>query len=152
MTDQKNSITYQINSLQEQISLIEYQISKTSIIAPIDGIVLVKFVEQNEILGVGRPLMRLANLEEMTLKAYVNTEQLKDYKIGQIVDVFAEYGAEGKKEYQGKISWISSESEFTPKTIQTQDERANLVYAVKVLVKNTDGMLRIGMYGGFKNQ
>lgn len=150
LTNQNNSLVFQIDALEEQVKLIEYQISKSTIKAPIDGVVLVKFVEQNEMVGAGRPLMRIADLQHMTLKAYLNTEQLKDLKIGQKVTVFAEYGAEGKKELPGSITWISSESEFTPKTIQTQDERANLVYAVKVAVDNKDGLLRIGMYGGFK--
>jgi HlyD family secretion protein len=85
----------------------------------------------------------------MFLKAYVNASQLTDIKLGQTVKVFGEFGESDNRPYDGKITWISGKSEFTPKTIQTQDERANLVYAVKIAVKN-DGYLKIGMYGGFK--
>ncbi|MDA8595357.1 HlyD family efflux transporter periplasmic adaptor subunit [Flavobacteriaceae bacterium] len=148
LTNLKTSLDFQINALDNQIDLLSYQIDNCSIKAPFDGTVLVKFAEANEVVGPGQPLMRVANLKEMTLRAYVTTEQLKDLAIGKKVTVFADYGKDGEKTLQGEISWISPSSEFTPKTIQTQDERANLVYAVKVKVKN-NGLLRIGMYGGF---
>lgn len=144
----KESLEYQIIALSEQIKRIDYQINKCTIISPITGIVMVKFMEESEIANPGRVILKVANLENMILRAYVNTEQLKNLQIGKDVSVFADYGTDGKKELKGKISWISSESEFTPKTIQTQDERANLVYAIKVKVKN-NGLLKIGMYGGF---
>jgi len=145
----KKSLNSQINALEKQIYLLNYQIDNCTIRAPFKGNVLVKFAEAHEVVAPGQPLMRVANLDEMTLRAYVNTEQLKDLAIGNEVEVFADYGKEEKKTLQGEITWISPSSEFTPKTIQTQDERANLVYAVKVKVKN-NGLLRIGMYGGFK--
>jgi HlyD family secretion protein len=98
--------------------------------------------------GVGKPLFKLANVNEMILRAYATADQLAKLQLGQEVTVYGEFGKSEQRSYKGKITWISSKSEFTPKTIQTQDERANLVYAVKVSVPN-DGYLKIGMYGGF---
>ena len=144
-----NSVNAQSKTIDVQLAQIEDQIEKCNIKSPIDGTVLVKYAEPGEMAGMGKPLFKIANLNDMTLKAYVTSDQLAGLKIGQQVKVLAEMGETEHKEYSGKITWISGKSEFTPKTIQTQDERANLVYAVKISVKN-DGYLKIGMYGGFK--
>lgn len=116
------------------------------IVTPIKGTVLEKYVEQGEFVSVGKPLFKMADTEAMYLRAYVTSAQLQNIKLGQKVKVFADYGDGQRKAYDGTISWISSRSEFTPKTILTDDERADLVYAVKVAIKN-DGFVKIGMYG-----
>ena len=140
-----SAIDAQFAALEVQKEQLEDQIHRCSIKSPIDGIVLVKYVEEGEFVTMGKPLFKVANLNELILRAYLTSDQLKDIKLNQKVRVMSEYGVEDTKEYEGTITWISSKSEFTPKTIQTQDERANLVYAVKVAVKN-DGFLKIGMY------
>jgi HlyD family secretion protein len=117
--------------------------------APIAGTVLEKYVERGEFVTIGKPLFKMADVQNMYLRAYVTSNQLKDLKIGQKVKVFADFGDKQKKTYEGTIAWISSRSEFTPKTILTDDERADLVYAVKVAIKN-DGFVKIGMYGEAK--
>jgi HlyD family secretion protein len=127
---------------------IKEQIANCNVSSPISGTVLVKYAEQGEMTGMGKPLFKIAAIENMILRAYVTGDQLARLKIGENAQVYAEFGAAEKKPYDGKIIWISSKSEFTPKTIQTQDERANLVYAVKLSVPN-DGYIKIGMYGGF---
>ena len=119
---------------------------KCHIVTPIKGTVLEKYVEQGEFVSVGKPLFKMADTEAMYLRAYVTSAQLQNIKLGQKVKVFADYGDGQRKAYDGTISWISSRSEFTPKTILTDDERADLVYAVKVAIKN-DGFVKIGMYG-----
>ena len=106
-------------------------------------------MERGEFVAVGKPLFKMADTQEMFLRAYVTSAQLQNIKLGQKVKVFADYGDGQKKEYDGTISWISSRSEFTPKTILTDDERADLVYAVKVAIKNDD-FVKIGMYGEMK--
>ena len=122
---------------------------KCHIVTPIKGTVLEKYVEQGEFVSVGKPLFKMADTEAMYLRAYVTSAQLQNIKLGQKVKVFADYGDGQRKAYDGTISWISSRSEFTPKTILTDDERADLVYAVKVAIKN-DGFVKIGMYGEVK--
>ena len=122
---------------------------KCHIVTPIKGTVLEKYVEQGEFVSVGKPLFKMADTEAMYLRAYVTSAQLQNIKLGQKVKVFADYGDGQRKEYAGTISWISSRSEFTPKTILTDDERADLVYAIKVAIKN-DGFVKIGMYGEVK--
>ncbi len=122
---------------------------KCHIISPTKGTILEKYVEQGEFVSVGKPLFKIADTEAMKLRAYVTSAQLQNVKIGQQVKVFADYGNGQRREYAGIISWISSRSEFTPKTILTDDERADLVYAVKVAIKN-DGFVKIGMYGELK--
>lgn len=144
-----NAIDAQIQTIDVQITQLEDQIENCIVTSPIDGTVLVKYAEKGEMAAMGKPLFKIADIDNMILKAYVTSEQLAHLQLGQDVTVLAEFGAEETKEYSGRITWISSKSEFTPKTIQTQDERANLVYAVKISVKN-DGYLKIGMYGGFK--
>ena len=142
------AINAQIVTQRVQIEQIEDQMDKCKIRVPIDGTLLVKYSEVGEMTGVGKPLFKLANVNEMILRAYVTADHLAELKLGQEVAVYGEFGKTEQRSYNGKITWISSKSEFTPKTIQTQDERANLVYAVKVSVPN-DGYLKIGMYGGF---
>ncbi|MDW7693594.1 HlyD family efflux transporter periplasmic adaptor subunit [Flammeovirgaceae bacterium SG7u.111] len=144
-----SSIDAQVNTIDVQIAQVEDQLGKCKVKSPIDGTVLVKYAEEGEMTATGKALFKIADMDNMILKAYVTSDQLTNLKIGQEIKVLAEFGKEENKEYQGKVTWISSKSEFTPKTIQTQDERANLVYAVKVAVPN-DGYLKIGMYGGVK--
>lgn len=140
------SITDESSALQLQIQQIEDQLQKCKILSPITGTVLVKYAEQGELAAPGKALLKIADLDHMFLRAYITSSQVSQVKIGQEVKIFADFGEEGTREYAGTISWISSKSEFTPKTIQTKDERANLVYAVKAAVAN-DGFLKIGMYG-----
>jgi HlyD family secretion protein len=121
-------------------------LQKCHIVTPTQGTVLEKYVERGEFVAVGKPLFKLADVQQMYLRAYVTSAQLQNIRLGQQVKVFADYGNQQRKEYPGTVSWISSRSEFTPKTILTDDERADLVYAVKIAVKN-DGYLKIGMYG-----
>ena len=141
------AIDAQVEAMDAQIDLVDDQLARSTITSPIDGTVLVKFAEAGELTGMGKPLFKIANLNQMILRAYVTADQLPQLQTGQALKILAEFGEEEKREYKGKITWISSKSEFTPKTIQTQDERANLVYAVKIAVPN-DGLLKIGMYGG----
>ena len=132
-----------------QVSQLRDQLRKCHIITPTKGTVLEKYVERGEFVSIGKPLFKIADTENMYMRAYVTSAQLQNIKIGQQVKVFADYGNNQRKEYQGTISWISSRSEFTPKTILTDDERADLVYAIKVAIKN-DGFVKIGMYGQVK--
>jgi len=134
-----------VSTLEVQIEQIEDQLKKCKIVNQIDGTILVKYTEVNELAMPGKALYKIADLENMIFKAYITSSQLTKLKIGQNVRVFADFGEE-TREYEGKVIWISNKSEFTPKTIQTKDERDNLVYAVKISVKN-DGFLKIGMYG-----
>lgn len=143
------AIDAQNNAIDVQVDQLNDQISRCQVKSPIDGSILVKYTEQGEFVNLGKPLFKVADMGNMVLRAYVTAQQLKDLRINQKVKVLAEFGADETKEYEGEITWISDKSEFTPKTIQTQDERANLVYAVKVSVKN-NGFLKIGMYGGLK--
>ena len=143
------AIDAQNNAIDVQVDQLDDQISRCQVKSPIDGSILVKYTEQGEFVNLGKPLFKVADMENMVLRAYVTAQQLKDLRINQKVKVLAEFGADETKEYEGEITCISDKSEFTPKTIQTQDERANLVYAVKVSVKN-NGFLKIGMYGGLK--
>lgn len=137
----------QMATADVQVSQLQDQLRKCHVTTPAQGTVLEKYVEQGEFVSVGKPLFKVADVGQMFLRAYVTSVQLQHIKIGQQVKVFADYGDGGKKGYDGKVSWISSRSEFTPKTILTDDERADLVYAVKVAVKG-DGYIKIGMYGG----
>lgn len=141
------SLTWQGSSVVTQVAQVEDQLARCHILSPISGTVLAKFVEQGELVGVGQQLFRVADMEHMYIRAYITSEQLGQVKLGQKVKVYSDYGNDERKEYPGTVTWISDRSEFTPKTILTKDERANLVYAVKIAVKN-DGYLKIGMYGG----
>lgn len=141
-----DGISDDVATLQVQIEQLEDQLAKHRLTAPQNGTVLAKIAKVNELTTVGKPLYKIADLQNITFRAFVTSAQLTQLKIGQNVRVFADFGEKKRREYKGTISWISDKSEFTPKTIQTQDERANLVYAVKITVKN-DGYLKIGMYG-----
>ena len=135
--------------LQIQIEQINDQLNKSKIINPVEGTVLTRYAKQNEVTAGGKALYKIADLSTMTLRAYVNGDQLGQIKLGQKVKVYVDKGEGEQKELSGEIYWVSSKAEFTPKTIQTKDERANLVYAIKVRVIN-DGYLKIGMYGEVK--
>ena len=143
------ALNRQMNATEAQISQLREQLKKCRIVAPQSGSVLEKYVERGEFVAIGKPLFKMADMEEMYLRAYVTSAQLQDIKVGQQVKVFADYGGGQKKTYPGTVSWISGRSEFTPKTILTDDERADLVYALKIRVKN-DGYIKIGMYGEVK--
>lgn len=144
----KNTASINDNSasLEAQIAALDDRIAKCHIIAPTNGTVLVKYAEASELATVGKPLMKIANLEKIYLRAYFTSDQLANIRLGDTVKVIADFGGDEQHEYEGRIAWISSESEFTPKNIQTKDSRANLVYAVKIAVKN-DGRLKIGLAG-----
>ena len=151
---QISSLSTNTNALNKQMAATDVQTSqlldllqKCHIVTPIK--VLEKYAENGEFVTIGKPLFKIANMEQMFIRAYVTSAQLKDIKVGQQAKVFADYGDGQKKEYAGTVSWISSKSEFTPKTILTEDERADLVYAIKVSIKN-DGYVKIGMYGEVK--
>ena len=143
------TLSAQVTATDAQIDVLQNQLGKCHIVAPVRGTVLEKYAEQNELAVVGKPLFKIADIENMYLKAYITSSQLTDVKIGQKVRVFADFGGNDRKEYDGTITWISQRSEFTPKTILTNDERADLVYAIKIAVKN-DGYIKIGMYGEMK--
>lgn len=142
----RSSINESALALQYQKEQIEEQIRKSSIKSPISGTVLLKYAEQGEYATPGKPLFKMANLNDIYLRSYFTASQLAHINIGQEVTVIADFGGNEQYEYVGKIIWIAQESEFTPKSIQTQDTRANLVYAVKIAVKN-DGRLKLGQYG-----
>ena len=171
---QVDDIGYQIATLQRQLSAANEQVSTANqsidgqsagfdaqirqvddmmqqavITSPINGIILSKYAETGEFAVPGRALFKVADVSDMKLRAYITADQLTGLKIGQKVKVYADQGENGRKEYDGTVSWISSEAEFTPKTIQTRDERSNLVYAIKITVHN-DGLIKRGMYGDVK--
>jgi HlyD family secretion protein len=150
-----NTNTSTINSNAEairvQISALDDRIAKCRVASPISGTVLVKYAQEGELATVGKPLVKIADLNNIYLRAYFTSDQLSRIKIGDEVTVTADFGGEERYDYEGRIAWISAESEFTPKTIQTADTRANLVYAVKIAVEN-DGRLKIGLAGEVKLQ
>lgn len=145
----KSSISDNAGAINYQAEQIDEQIAKSTIPSPITGTVLTKYAEPGEFATPGKPLCRLANLNNIYLRAYFTAERLAEIKIGQKVTVIADFGGDAQFEYPGTITWIAQESEFTPKSIQTNDSRANLVYAVKVAVKN-DGRIKLGQYGEVK--
>ena len=159
----RNQIQSNNSSLEKQISAIQAQkqgvmaqkrqleekINNTQVFSPLQGTVLEKYVEQGEFVSIGKPLFKVADTNKMFMRAYITSEQLKSIKVGRKATVFADYGNEQKKQYNGVVTWISSRSEFTPKTILTDDERADLVYAIKIQFTN-DGYAKIGMYGEVK--
>ena len=146
---QNRSILSEGKPLQKQAAQLDDQLSKSKIVNPVSGIVLTKYAEQGEITAAGKALYKIADLSEMTLRAYITGTQLSQVKLKQPVTVLVDDGKENYRSYPGVITWISDKAEFTPKTIQTKEERANLVYAIKVKVHN-DGYLKIGMYGEVK--
>lgn len=143
------SLNAQMGTTDVEKLQVADQLRKCHIISPITGTVLEKYAEKGEFASIGKPLFKMADTQHMYLRAYLTSAQLKEVKVGQRVKVFADYGNGQRKAYEGQVTWISSESEFTPKTILTDDERADLVYAVKIAVKN-DGYVKIGMYGEVK--
>lgn len=149
LTITKQGLLAEINPLKIQIEQVQDQINKSIIKNPVDGIVLSRYSKQNEITATGKALYKIADLSMLTLRAFVTGNQLPQLKLGQSIKVYVDKGEGEQKELNGEVYWISSKAEFTPKTIQTKDERANLVYAIKVRVKN-DGYLKIGMYGEVK--
>jgi HlyD family secretion protein len=143
---QKEAASAEMATLDAQVRQVEETLSKCYIISPLSGTVLVKFAEAGEITSMGKPICKMANLDELELKVYISGDQLPYLKIGQTVDVLIDRNQKEFTKLQGTVSWISSKAEFTPKTIQTKKERVNLVYAAKVRVPN-DGTLKIGMPG-----
>lgn len=141
------SLNSQMTAAEIQRRQVIDQLRKCHITSPITGTVLDKYAEQGEYATVGKPLFKIADVSNMELRAYVTAARLNSIKTGQHVRVYADDGEDGRREYPGVITWIADKAEFTPKTIQTRDERANLVYAVKISVKNKDGLIKIGMYG-----
>ena len=144
---QRSGINSEAGPLSIQIQQINDQLEKSVIINPVNGTVLTKFAEAEEMANVGKPLYSIADLSTISLRAYITGDQFSTIKLGQTVNVFVDDSSGKTKQYKGTVTWINNKAEFTPKTIQTKDERANLVYAIKVKVKN-DGTLKIGMYGG----
>ena len=146
---QRSGISADVQPLYFQIEQLDYQIEKSKIINPVNGTVLTKFDEANEMATTGKPLYSIADLSNIILRAYITGKQFSAIKLGQKVKVIVDDTTGKSKYYEGIIEWISGKAEFTPKTIQTKDERANLVYAIKIRVKN-DGGLKIGMDGEVK--
>jgi len=144
-----DALNKQMAATDVQVNQLRDQLQKCHIYTPAAGTVLEKYVERGEFVAAGKPLFKVADTRQMYLRAYVTSAQLQHIKVGQTVKVFADYGNGQRKAYDGRVSWISSRSEFTPKTILTDDERADLVYAVKIAVKS-DGYIKIGMYGEVK--
>lgn len=140
------SINEQGSTVEVQMREINEQLKKSLIVNPVKGTVLTKYAEQFEMTSPGKPLYKIADLSVIILRAYITGDQLHQVKLDQTVKVYTDDGKGGYRETPGVITWISDKSEFTPKTIQTKNERANLVYAIKINVKN-DGYLKLGMYG-----
>lgn len=143
------SLNEQSNAISVQLAIVQDQLQRCRIVNPIDGTVLTKYAMQNEMTLPGKALYKIANMNTIILRAYISGSQLSQIKLGQQAKVLVDAPDDGYKEYSGTIGWVSDKAEFTPKTIQTKDERANLVYAVKINVKN-DGFLKLGMYGEVK--
>ena len=148
LSNSDESLSWQGSSVGLQIAQVDDQLSKCYISSPINGTVLTNYAEAGELASVGKPLFKVADMDKIYLRAYITSDQLANVAIGTKATVYADYGNK-EKAYPGEVIWVSQQSEFTPKTILTKDERANLVYAIKIKVKN-DGDLKIGMYGGVK--
>ena len=144
-----DALDRQMEAADVQREQILDQLEKCHVRTPANGTVIEKYVERGEFVATGKPLFKMADTAHMYLRAYVTSAQLQHIRIGQKAKVYADYGQGQKREYAGTVTWISSRSEFTPKTILTDDERADLVYALKVAVKN-DGYIKMGMYGEVK--
>lgn len=149
LNSSNRNVSGQADALEAQIEQIRDRIRKCVITSPVAGTVLAKYSEAGEFAALGRALFKVADIDNIRLRAYITADQLTALKLGQQVRVFADQGSSGSKEYAGTLIWISDKAEFTPKTIQTRDERANLVYAVKIAVEN-DGLIKLGMYGDIK--
>jgi len=143
---QNRGILSEGKPLQKRADQLQEQLNRTNITNPVNGTVITKYAETGEITSNGKPLYKIADLSTLNLRAYVTGDQLPQIKLGQQVTVFVDSGSKNYRKLPGTVTWVSDKAEFTPKTIQTKDERANLVYAMKVKVKN-DGYLKIGMYG-----
>ena len=143
------SIADNAGAVENQIEQLDCRLADSQVKSPINATVIARYAEPGEYVAPGRPLLKIADLGNMHLRAYLTSEQLADVKLGQKVTVTADFGADSRFDYPGTVTWIASESEFTPKNIQTADSRANLVYAVKIAVKN-DGRLKLGGYGEVK--
>jgi HlyD family secretion protein len=143
---QNRSVLSEKEPLQKRVAQLEDQVSRSNVINPVGGTVLITYVHAGEVTGAGKPLYKIADLSYVLLRAYITGQQLPKVKLGQQVSVLVDDGEKTYKTYSGAITWISDKAEFTPKTIQTKEERANLVYAMKIKVPN-DGYLKIGMYG-----
>jgi len=143
---QNRSILSEADPLKKRVAQLQDQAQRANIVNPVSGTVITKYAEQGEITASGKALYKIADLSSLNLRAYISGVQLPLVKLGQTVKVLIDAGEKKSKEYSGTITWIADKAEFTPKTIQTKEERANLVYAVKIKVKN-DGFLKIGMYG-----
>jgi len=146
---QINAVHKEMEVMERQIDLVDEQIKKSKIINPVNGTVLEKYVEESEIAAIGKALYKIARLDEIDLRVYISGAQLPSVKIGQKVTVLVDKDAKTNQEFEGKVIWISDQAEFTPKIIQTKEERVNMVYAVKVRVQN-DGTMKIGMPGEVK--
>lgn len=146
LSKSRSSISDNAAALHYQSAQISEQMLRSMIKSPVSGTVLEKYAEAGEFATPGKPLYKIADLNDIYLRAYFTSRQLADLKMGQKVTVIADFGGDSRFEYPGHIVWIARESEFTPKSIQTRDSRANLVYAVKIAVKN-DGRLKLGQYG-----
>lgn len=142
----RTSIDENASALDLRIAQIDDRLSKCRICSPVTGTVLARYAEAGELAVAGRPLMKVADLDHLYLRAYFTSDQLAQLRLGEAVTVTADFGGGERYDYPGRVVWIASESEFTPKTIQTRDSRANLVYAVKIAVEN-DERLKIGLYG-----
>lgn len=147
LSNSVSSLDAQSSGIMMQIAQVDDQLAKCRIVSPVSGTVLTKYAQAGEFVSAGRPLFKVADLDKVYLRAYVTSARLSTVSLGQEVRVFSDYGKGYSREYKGRITWISDRSEFTPKNIQTEDERKNLVYAVKVAVEN-DGLIKLGMYGG----
>ena len=146
---QNRGILSESEPLKKRVAQLEDQLQRSKILNPINGNVLAKYAEAGEVVSTGKALYKIADLSFVNLRAYITGDMLPQIKLGQKVNVLIDQGKSDYKNYEGTIIWIADKAEFTPKTIQTKEERANLVYAIKVKVKN-DGYLKIGMYGEVK--
>lgn len=146
---QNRSILSESKPLSKRAAQLKDQLDKANIVNPVSGTVITKYAEAGEITNTGKALYKIADLSEITLRAYLTGGQLSEVKLGQQVKVLVDDGEDKYKEFPGTVTWVSDKAEFTPKTIQTKEERANLVYAIKIKVKN-DGTMKIGMYGEVK--
>lgn len=146
VSTQNRSVLSEGKPLEKRVAQLNDQLKRAGIVNPVNGTVITKYAEAGEMTAAGKALYKIADLSTMTLRAYLTGIQLPQVKLNQQVKVLIDNGPDAYKEYPGVITWISDKAEFTPKTIQTKEERANLVYAVKIKVKN-DGYIKIGMYG-----
>ncbi|MDR1739513.1 MAG: efflux RND transporter periplasmic adaptor subunit [Bacteroidales bacterium] len=147
MSNANSSISGEAESIEAQIAQVEDMLQQSIIKSPVSGTVLVKYAERGELAAAGKPLFKVADLSTMYLRAYIVGSQMSEIKTGQQVKVYSDRGENESNEHKGIVSWISDKAEFTPKTIQTRDERSNLVYPVKIAVSNDSSLIKQGMYG-----